>query len=143
MAISPRILVKDMDVGYGEVVLQRGLNFAVNAGEVFVIMGRSGCGKSTLLKQMIGLKPPATGDVLYDGKALWATEPEDRLPTMRRIGVLYQSGALWSSMTLLENVALLLGEHTDLSPRDVRELASLKLGLVGLSGFEDYYPAEL
>jgi phospholipid/cholesterol/gamma-HCH transport system ATP-binding protein len=143
MESQPRILVKDMNVGYGEVVLQRGLNFAVNAGEVFVIMGRSGCGKSTLLKQMIGLKPPRTGDVLYDGKALWAAEPEERLPTMRRIGVLYQSGALWSSMTLMENVALLLGEYTDLSPRDVRELASLKLGLVGLSGFEDYYPAEL
>jgi phospholipid/cholesterol/gamma-HCH transport system ATP-binding protein len=140
---APRILVKDMDIAYGDVVLQRNLNFAVGEGEVFVIMGRSGCGKSTLLKQMIGLKPPRSGEAFYDGNGLWATEPEDRLSMMRRFGILYQNGALWSSMTLAENVALPLGEYTDLSPRDVRELASLKLGLVGLSGFEDYYPSEL
>lgn len=140
---APRILVKDMDIAYGDVVLMRDLNFSVQAGEVFVIMGRSGSGKSTLLKQMIGLKPPASGDVLYNGKSLWATEPEDRLAVMRRFGILYQSGALWSSMTLAENVALPIAQYTDLSSRDVRELASLKLGLVGLSGFEEYYPSEL
>ena len=143
MADKAKIVVKNMELAYGDVVLLRDLNFAVNTGEVFVIMGRSGCGKSTLLKQMIGLKRPSTGDVFYDGKPLWAAESEDYLAMMRRFGVLYQSGALWSSLTLVENVALPLTEYTDLSPADIQDLACLKLGLVGLTGFEDYYPADL
>ena len=143
MADKAKIVVKNMELAYGDVVLLRDLNFAVNTGEVFVIMGRSGCGKSTLLKQMIGLKRPSTGDVFYDGEPLWAAESEDYLAMMRRFGILYQSGALWSSLTLVENVALPLTEYTDLSPTDIQDLACLKLGLVGLTGFEDYYPADL
>ena len=143
MPATPKIVVKDMDLAYGDFVLLRDLNFAVNTGEVFVVMGRSGSGKSTLLKQMIGLKRPSTGDVFYDGRPLWAAEHEDYLAMMRRFGILYQSGALWSSLTLAENVAMPLTEYTDLSPADVQDLACLKLGLVGLAGFEDYYPAEL
>jgi phospholipid/cholesterol/gamma-HCH transport system ATP-binding protein len=143
MADKPKIVVKDMDLAYGDFVLLRDLNFAVNPGQVFVVMGRSGCGKSTLLKQMIGLKRPSMGDVYYDGQALWAAGPDDYLAMMRRFGVLYQSGALWSSLTLGENVAMPLTEYTDLSPADVRDLSCLKLGLVGLAGFEDYYPSEI
>ena len=106
-------------------------------------MGGSGCGKSTLLRHLIGLMPPAKGAVLYDGESFWTATPEDRERMMRRFGVLYQSGALWSSMTLAENVALPLGEYTDLSPREIREVVGLKLALVGLAGFEDFYPAEI
>ena len=86
---------------------------------------------------------PATGEVLYDGQNFWAATPEGRAHLMRRCGVLYQSGALWSSMTLAENVALPLGEYTDLSPAEIRDVVSLKLALVGLAGFEDFYPSEI
>lgn len=143
MADQPRIAVKNMDMAYASFVLQRDLNFEVAPGEIFFIMGGSGCGKSTLLKQMIGLKPPAKGDVYYDGAPFWRSLADERQALMRRFGVLYQSGALWSSMTLAENVALPIAEYTDLSPGDVRDLSSLKLSLVGLAGFEDYYPAEI
>ncbi|MFN4283427.1 MAG: ABC transporter ATP-binding protein [Alphaproteobacteria bacterium] len=143
MASDARIAVQDMDMAYGSFVLQRDLTFEVKAGEIFFIMGGSGCGKSTLLKQMIGLKPPAKGEVYYDGAPLWRAQGEARRALMRRFGVLYQSGALWSSMTLAENVALPISEYTDLAPADVRDLAALKLSLVGLAGFEDYYPSEI
>jgi phospholipid/cholesterol/gamma-HCH transport system ATP-binding protein len=106
-------------------------------------MGGSGCGKSTLLRHLIGLKAPARGDVFYNGQSLWQADPGERERMMRRFGVLYQSGALWSSMTLAENVALALEQYTDLSPSQIRELVSLKLALVGLAGFEDYYPSEI
>jgi phospholipid/cholesterol/gamma-HCH transport system ATP-binding protein len=143
MAARAKIVVRDMDLAYGDVMVQRDLNFTVNDGDIFAIMGRSGCGKSTLMKQMIGLKTPARGDVWYDGKPLWAADPDERQAMVRHFGILYQSGALWSSLTLSENVELPLGEYTDLSPRDIHDLACLKLGLVGLDGFADYYPAQL
>src|SRR5207247_7755587 len=110
---------------------------------IFIIMGGSGCGKSTLLKHLIGLKAPAKGDVLFDGQSLWHAEPHERERMMRRFGILYQKGALWTSLTLAENVALPLEQYTALSPSQCRELASLKLALVGLAGFEDYYPSEI
>lgn len=138
-----RIVVKGMDMAYGSNVIQRNLDFAVKHGEIFIIMGGSGTGKSTLLKQMIGLKPPAAGDVYYDGEPLWAADPDKRLELMRRFGVLYQQGALWSSMTLQENVALPLKEYTQLSDPEIDDLASFKLSLVGLAGFEDYYPSAI
>jgi phospholipid/cholesterol/gamma-HCH transport system ATP-binding protein len=106
-------------------------------------MGGSGCGKSTLLKHMIGLLEPAAGDVLFEGRSFTRADPETRSRILRRIGVLYQKGALWSSMTLAENIALVLEEYTDLPDAEVRELASLKLALVGLAGFEHYYPSEV
>jgi phospholipid/cholesterol/gamma-HCH transport system ATP-binding protein len=143
MAGDVRIAVKAMDMAYGETVIQRGIDFTVRRGEIFIIMGGSGTGKSTLLKQMIGLKQPAGGDVYYDGAPLWAADPDQRLDLMRRFGVLYQQGALWSSMTLLENVALPLKEYTSLSLPEVDELAAFKLALVGLTGFEDYYPSAI
>src|SRR5438034_6281795 len=127
---------------YGERVIQRDLNFTVRAGEIFVIMGGSGCGKSTLLRHLIGLVHPVRGDVLYDGESFWTAEPEAREGIMRRFGVLYQSGALWSSLTLAENVGLPLGEYTRLTAAEIAELVSLKLALVGLAGFEEFYPSE-
>src|SRR6267142_702903 len=142
-AIVPRITVTDLTMAYGSVVLQRELHFSIQPGEIFIIMGGSGCGKSTLLRHLIGLLRPATGEVLYDGQNFWAATPEGREHMMRRFGVLYQSGALWSSMTLAENVALPLGEYTDLSPAEIRDVVSLKLALVGLAGFEDFYPSEI
>jgi phospholipid/cholesterol/gamma-HCH transport system ATP-binding protein len=109
----------------------------------FQAMGPSGCGKSTLLWHLIALQRPAQGEILYDGQHFWQVEPEERERMMRRFGILYQSNALWSSMTLAENVALPLEQYTDLSPNQIRELVSLKLALVGLAGFEAYYPSEL
>jgi len=137
------ITVRDLDMRYGERVIQRDLNFTVRAGEIFVIMGGSGCGKSTLLRHLIGLVHPARGDVLYDGESFWTAEPEAREGIMRRFGVLYQSGALWSSLTLAENVGLPLGEYTRLTAAEIAELVSLKLALVGLAGFEEFYPSEI
>jgi len=135
--------VTDLTMAYGSYVIQRDLTFAVRRSEIFVIMGGSGCGKSTLLRHMIGLMAPARGDVLYDGQSFWKAEPDERDRLMRRFGVLYQRGALWSSMTLGENVALPLREFTDLAPEEIREVASLKLALVGLKGFEEFYPSEI
>src|SRR5215475_4643505 len=140
---EPRITIQDMTMAYGSFVIQHDLTFSIQPGEIFIIMGGSGCGKSTLLRHLIGLLQPALGDVLYDGKSFWHASPEDRERLMRRFGVLYQSGALWSSMTLAENVALPLEEYTDLSPRQIRNVVSLKLALVGLAGLEDFYPSEI
>ena len=137
------IAVRGLTMAYGENVIQRGLNFDIARGDVFVIMGGSGCGKSTLMRHMVGLKAPAKGTVFYEDISFWETEPEQRDQIMKNIGILYQSGALWSSMTLAETIALPLGEYTDLSPSQIREIAALKLALVGLAGFEDYYPSEI
>ena len=137
------IVVRDMDMSYGSFVIQRDLNFTVRRGDIFIVMGGSGSGKSTLLRQLVGLTPPARGEVRYDGASFWDAEPSERERMKRCFGVLFQSGALWSSMTLAENVALPLGEYTDLSREEITELVSLKLALVGLKGFEEYYPSEL
>ena len=141
--VPPRIHVVDLTMAYGDFVIQRDLTFDVAQGEIFIIMGGSGCGKSTLLRHLIGLIRPAKGDVLFDGVSFWGADDEERQLMVRRFGVLYQSGALWSSMTLAENIGLPLGEFTDLKPAQIREVASLKLALVGLGGFEDFYPSEI
>src|SRR4029078_3612387 len=107
------------------------------------IMGGSGSGKSTLLRHMIGLNEPAAGQVFYGDENFTTARPEIRERMLRRFGVLYQSGALFSSMTLLQNVMLPLGEYTDLRPPEMREVAALKLALVGVKGFEDYYPSQI
>ena len=140
---APHIEVRDLTMAFGDYVLQRDLTFTIRRGDIFVIMGGSGCGKSTLLRHILGLQEPARGEILLDGESLTATDPDVRRALMRRFGVLYQSGALWSSMTLAENVSLPLEEYTDLGPEAVREVARLKLALVGLAGFEDYYPSEI
>jgi len=140
---SPCLTIKDMTLAYGELVILQNLNFTINRSDIFIIMGASGCGKSTLLMSLIGLMKPNQGDVLYGEASLWQAEPEARQQVLRRTGVLFQSGALLSSMTLFENVALPIAEHTHLDSQRIRQLVSYKLALVGLAGFEDYYPSEL
>jgi phospholipid/cholesterol/gamma-HCH transport system ATP-binding protein len=140
---APHIIVKNLTMAYGSFVLMRDINFTVRHGDVFIIMGGSGCGKSTLLRHLIGLKEPATGEIIYGDVNFTRADPATRELMMRRFGILYQSGALWSSMTLAQNVGLPLGEFTDLTPSQIREIAALKLALVGLSGFEDFYPSEI
>jgi phospholipid/cholesterol/gamma-HCH transport system ATP-binding protein len=137
------IIVKDLDIAYGETVIQRDLNFTVARSEIFVIMGGSGCGKTTVMRCMTGLKEPSRGQVILEGVSFWEAKTEDRDRLARNLGIVYQSGALWSSMTLGENVALPLKEYTDLSSSDIEELAALKLALVGLAGFEGYFPSEI
>lgn len=141
--IEPEIVVKGLDMGYGSFILMRNLNFTINRGDVFIIMGGSGCGKSTLMKILIGLKEPLRGQIYYGNTSFWEAEEEEKERVMRRFGVLYQSGALFSSMTLAENVALPLEQYTDMSKSQIRNMVSLKLSLVGLAGFEEFYPSEI
>ena len=137
------IIARDITIAYGDFVVQRDLSFTVNRGDVFIIMGGSGCGKSTLLKVMIGLKAPATGDVYYEGTPFWASGEDEQEKMKRKFGTLFQSGALWSSMTLAENIGLALKQYTELGDAEIREVVNYKLMLVGLAGFEDYYPNEI
>ena len=137
------ITVRNLTMAYGTFVLMKDLNFTVRHGDVFVIMGGSGCGKSTLLRHLIGLNEPATGEILYGTESFTAAQPARREQMLRRFGVLYQSGALFSSMTLAENIGLPLGLYTDLTPAQIREIASLKLALVGLKGFEGFFPSQI
>jgi phospholipid/cholesterol/gamma-HCH transport system ATP-binding protein len=139
----PHITVRDLTMAFGSFVLMRDLNFTVNHGDVFIIMGGSGSGKSTLLRHMIGLIEPARGNIVYGDKNFTQADPEERQELLRRMGVLFQTGGLWSSMTLAENIGMLLEEYTDLGPAEIREVASMKLALVGLKGFEDYYPSQI
>jgi phospholipid/cholesterol/gamma-HCH transport system ATP-binding protein len=138
-----KIAVRDLTMAYGSFVVMKDLNFEVAEKDIFVIIGGSGCGKSTLMRHLIGLQEPAKGSILYEGEDFTAASPEQRSKFIRRFGVMYQSGALWSSMTLAENIALPLEENTELKPAVIRDLVSYKLSLVGLSGYEDYYPAQI
>ena len=138
-----RISVRDLTMAYGSFVVMEDLNFDIQEKDIFVIMGGSGCGKSTLLRHLIGLREPAKGEVYYDGRNFTATDPAGRGEFIRRLGVMYQSGALWSSMTLAENIAMPLEENTSLDPKTIADLVSYKLALVGLSGYEDYYPSQV
>jgi phospholipid/cholesterol/gamma-HCH transport system ATP-binding protein len=140
---QPHITIQDLTMAYGDFVIQRDLSFTIDHGDIFIIMGGSGCGKSTLLRHLVGLKAPAKGNVLYDGVSFWDSPSEEQEKLMRRWGVMFQSGALWSSMTLAENIGLSLGEFTDLKPKEIREIVSFKLALVGLAGYEDFYPSEI
>jgi len=119
---EPHIIVKDLTMAFGSFVLQRDLTFNVNRGDIFIIMGGSGCGKSTLLRHLIGLQKPAKGKVLYGDVNFWEAGPEEMDRIRRGFGILYQSGALWSSMTLSENIAIPLEEYTDLSPKEIKRL---------------------
>ena len=135
--------IRDLTMAFGSYVVMRDINARIRTSEIFIIMGGSGCGKSTLLNHMIGLLRPAKGEILYDGVSLWDRDEDDRALMLRNFGVLFQGSALWSSMTLAENIALPLKEYTDLDKTEIRDQARLKLALVGLSGFEDYYPSEI
>jgi phospholipid/cholesterol/gamma-HCH transport system ATP-binding protein len=138
-----KITVRDLTMAFGSFVVMHDLNFQVAEKDIFIIMGPSGCGKSTLLRHLIGLQEPAKGSVLYEGEDFTAADPAGRAKFIRRFGVMYQSGALWSSLTLAENIALPLEENSNLTPSAIRDLVSYKLSLVGLSGYEDYYPAQI
>ena len=140
---QPHVTVNNLTMAYGTFVLMRDLNFAIHRGDVFIIMGGSGCGKSSLLRHLIGLNEPAQGEIYYGEDNFTKADAAKRQQIIRRTGVLFQSGALWSSMTLAENVGLVLEEFTDLRPQEIREVASLKLALVGLKGFEDYSPSQI
>lgn len=140
---TPCISVGGLTMAYGDFVLMRDLTFTVNRGDVFIIMGASGSGKSTLLRHLLGLNQPAQGSIYYEAQNFTTADPRERERILRGVGVLFQGGALWSAMTLSENIGLLLEEYTDLKPAEIRQVAALKLALVGLSGFEDYYPSEI
>jgi phospholipid/cholesterol/gamma-HCH transport system ATP-binding protein len=137
------ITVRDLTMAYGDFVIQHDLNFTVHRGDIFIIMGGSGCGKSTLLRHLVGLKSPAKGQVYFGDLSFWEAGTEAQETVKRGFGMLFQSGALWSSLTLAENVALPLGEYTELSPAEIGEIVSIKLSLVGLAGFEEFYPSEI
>lgn len=138
-----KISVRDLTMAFGNFVVMKELNFDVKERDIFIIMGGSGCGKSTLLRHMIGLKEPREGSIYYEGENFTKAGSAERLRNIRRFGVMYQSGALWSSMTLAENISMPIEEHTDLKLREIRDLVHYKLALVGLSGYEDYYPAQV
>jgi phospholipid/cholesterol/gamma-HCH transport system ATP-binding protein len=138
-----KISVRGLTMAFGNFVVMKDLNFDVNEKDIFIIMGGSGCGKSTLLRHMIGLKEPKEGDIFYSGENFTKADSKERMRFIRRFGVMYQSGALWSSMTLAENISMPIEEHTSLSSREIQDLAYYKLALVGLSGYEDYYPGQV
>ena len=140
---APIIELRDVELAYGSRILIQGISTRVQAGQIFVIMGGSGCGKSTLMRQVAGLKATEHGTILYGGVDFTAASEVDRNRLSRQFGVMFQSGALWSSMTVGENIALPLEEHSTLDPATVQEVVRLKLSYVGLQGAEDYYPSEL
>lgn len=143
MDATTHLDIRNLTLAYGDIVIQENLNFSVVRGEIFIIMGGSGCGKSTLLRHLIGLMQPTLGDIFVNDTNLWALSPAQRTEIIRQFGILYQRGALWSTMTLAENIATPLAEYTTLKPKQISEVVSYKLSLVGLAGFEDYYPSEL
>jgi len=143
MQPAPAIEVKELAAGYGRTVILENVSFRVPARQVAVILGGSGCGKSTLLKHLIGLLPPLAGQIFLGGRDLAAARGTERLELLRKFGVGFQSGALFGSMTLSENVELALAEFTRLPPAARREIAAIKLGLVGLSDARDKLPSEV
>jgi phospholipid/cholesterol/gamma-HCH transport system ATP-binding protein len=143
MPAEPIIRVEHFTAGYDGNILMRDINFTVNRGEVFVILGGSGCGKSTLMKHMIGLYEPIAGAVYIDGDDIVTAEGDARRATLKKIGVMYQSGALFGSMTLLENIRLPLEEYTSLDDDAIDLVAQMKLKLVGLDAFSGHMPSEI
>ncbi|MEP1472769.1 MAG: ATP-binding cassette domain-containing protein [Halieaceae bacterium] len=143
MTAEAHITVSDVTMAYGPLVIQKNLNFDINRGDIFVIMGGSGCGKSTLLKHMLGLIEPAAGDILYSGKSFTHALDAEKEKMRQRWGITYQSGGLFSAMDLSENVSLPLQLYTDYSKSDIADIVAYKLSLVGLGGYQTYYPSEI
>lgn len=140
---APAIEVDRLTAAYDGNVVLKEVSFTVATGEIFFVIGGSGCGKSTLLRHMVGLNVPKEGNVSFFGQPFTHADTASRRARLKTFGVLFQSGALWSSLSLRQNVSLPLEEYTTLSRREIDDIAALKLGQVGLSGFEDYFPAEL
>ncbi len=130
-------------MGYGDFILMQDLSFTIGHGDIFIVMGGSGCGKSTMMTILIGLKRPTKGRVFYEELDFWGADSLTRDQMIRRTGVMYQSGALWSSMTLAENISLPLETYTKLSVAEIQDVVELKLELVGLAGFQEFYPSEI
>lgn len=137
------ITVSDLTMAYGDFIIQQDLNFMINHGDIFIIMGGSGCGKTTLLKHLVGLIMPSKGDVFFGSSNFWKSSIDEQETLKHKFGVMFQAGALWSSLTLADNIALPLGEFTDLAPAEIHDIVSFKLALVGLAGYEEFYPSEL
>ncbi len=137
------IHIDQLTMAYGSNLIQKDLDFDVYRGDVFVIMGGSGCGKSTLLKHMIGLYPPARGEILYDGKSFNRASEQEQFEMRRGWGITYQTGGLFSAMTLAQNTALPLQQYTALGAGEIDDIVAYKLALVGLGGYQDYYPSEI
>jgi phospholipid/cholesterol/gamma-HCH transport system ATP-binding protein len=142
---SPAALieVRDVTMAYGANVIQHDLSFDINQGDIFVVMGGSGCGKSTLLKHMLGLIPPSEGDILYSGTSFYGASEGQRDAMRQRWGISYQSGGLFSAMTLAENIRLPLELYTDYAAGEIEDIIAYKLALVGLAGYQSYYPSEI
>ena len=140
---TAQIIAQDLTIGYGDNILLKDANFSINKQDVFIIMGGSGCGKSSMLRVLTGLVQPISGKLLINNINFTAADDLQKKKIMQDSGILYQSGALFSSMTLAENIALPLQLYRNYSASQIKELASLKLALVGLAGFEEYYPSEI
>lgn len=143
MSKNAVIEAKNLTIGYDNFDLIKNADYVVNKGDIFIIMGGSGCGKSSMLRVLTGLLKPKKGNVLINNVDIWSAPTEEVQKIKEKSGILYQSGALFSSMTLAENIALPLEQYSDYSPQTIKELASLKLALVGLKGFDDFYPSEI
>ena len=137
------VQVNNLSIGYGKKTVLKDLNFSIEAGEIFIIMGGSGCGKSSLLKNIIGLYKPQNGDVLINGSSIVKASLKEKKKLMRNFGVTYQDGALFSTLTLGENILLLLDEYTKLTKQEKEKISMEKLDLVGLSDFSHYMPHEI
>jgi phospholipid/cholesterol/gamma-HCH transport system ATP-binding protein len=137
------IEVRNVTMAYGASVIQRDLSFIINQGDIFVIMGGSGCGKSTLLKHMLGLILPSSGDILYSGTSFFQASESQQGAMRQRWGISYQSGGLFSAMTLAENITLPLELYTRYTPAEISDIVAYKLALVGLAGYQSYYPSEI
>lgn len=143
MKQDPIIRAEHLSIGYENKVIMKDLSFAIPKGDIFIIMGGSGCGKSTLLRTLTGLIPAQTGQIWIRNTNFTNATPKEKLDICKHSGILYQSGALFSSMTLAENVALPLQQYTDYTPDKISQIVAFKLALVGLGGYEDYYPSEI
>lgn len=137
------IEIRDVTMAYGSNVIQRDLNFAIHQGDIFVIMGGSGCGKSTLLKHMLGLIPPSSGDIFYEGTSFFQSGAPEQGALRQGWGITYQSGGLFSAMTLAENITLPLELYTRYTPAEITDIVAYKLALVGLAGYQSFYPSEI
>jgi phospholipid/cholesterol/gamma-HCH transport system ATP-binding protein len=140
---TPIIQVRDLQVRYNENTILEDVNFDVNEGEIFMIAGGSGCGKTVLLRQLIGLEKPTKGTISIWNEDFTTSRNKKHQEIIRKFGVLFQSSGLIASLTIAENIALILEKFTDLNENRIEEIIELKLGLVGLAGYENYLPSEI